>query len=153
CRRVGGRLSRFRSFFSFRHQARRTPRETRPLRDARELGLPLVAIGGITAENGGSLIAAGADYLAVISALFGTRDVRAAAQRFAALFAPRDQACPATTNSSSAPNGCFPVVSIRRCAPSSRWAVNPSSRHAPTARTSGTSRASATSTTSARGDR
>ncbi|HJR12820.1 MAG TPA: thiamine phosphate synthase [Rhodanobacteraceae bacterium] len=62
------------------------------LRDARELGLPLVAIGGITAENGGSLIAAGADYLAVVSALFGIGDVRAAAQRFAALFAPRDQA-------------------------------------------------------------
>lgn len=56
------------------------------LRDAREFGLPLVAIGGITHENGGSLIGAGADCLAVISALFGARDVHASAQRFAALF-------------------------------------------------------------------
>ena len=62
------------------------------LRDAREFGLPLVAIGGITTENGGSLITAGADYLAVISALFGARDVRAEAKRFAALFEPRDNA-------------------------------------------------------------
>jgi thiamine-phosphate pyrophosphorylase len=56
------------------------------LRDAREFGLPMVAIGGITHENGGSLIKAGADYLAVVSALFGARDVRAAARRFTALF-------------------------------------------------------------------
>lgn len=62
------------------------------LRDARKLGLPLVAIGGITAENGGPLIAAGADCLAAISALFGARDVRAAARQFAALFASRDGA-------------------------------------------------------------
>lgn len=60
------------------------------LRDAREFGLPLVAIGGVTAENGGSLIAAGADYLAVISALFGARDVCAEAKRFTILFEPRD---------------------------------------------------------------
>lgn len=60
------------------------------LRDAREFGLPLVAIGGITTENGRSLIAAGADYLAVISALFGASDVRVAAQRFAALFERQD---------------------------------------------------------------
>lgn len=57
------------------------------LRDAREFGLPLVAIGGITAENGGALIEAGADFLAVVSALFGAGDVRVAAHRFSALFA------------------------------------------------------------------
>ncbi|MDQ2971780.1 MAG: thiamine phosphate synthase [Rhodanobacteraceae bacterium] len=57
------------------------------LRDATTaLGLPLVAIGGITADNGSLLIEAGADYLAVISAVFGARDVRAAARRFADLF-------------------------------------------------------------------
>ena len=58
------------------------------LRDARGLGLPLVAIGGITHENGGSLIEAGADYLAVVSGLFGASDIRAAARRYAALFEP-----------------------------------------------------------------
>jgi thiamine-phosphate pyrophosphorylase len=56
------------------------------LRDAKAFGLPLVAIGGITAENGGAIVEAGADYLAVISAVFGARDVRTAAQSFAALF-------------------------------------------------------------------
>lgn len=56
------------------------------LRDAKTLGLPLVAIGGITPENAAPLIEAGANYLAVISAVFGERDVRGAARSFAALF-------------------------------------------------------------------
>lgn len=57
------------------------------LRRARgEVGLPLVAIGGITAENGGSLIAAGADMLAVIDALFRAADIRAAARALSRLF-------------------------------------------------------------------
>ena len=56
------------------------------LRDAKALGVPLVAIGGITAANAGPLIDAGANYLAVISAVFGARDVRDAARSFAALF-------------------------------------------------------------------
>lgn len=56
------------------------------LRDARKFGVPLVAIGGITAENGGSLIEAGADFLAVVSGVFGTTDIRAAARRYAELF-------------------------------------------------------------------
>ena len=56
-------------------------------RGRRELDLPLVAIGGITPENGGALVAAGADMLAVIHAVFGAADVRAAAAAFAPLFA------------------------------------------------------------------
>jgi thiamine-phosphate pyrophosphorylase len=51
-----------------------------------QLSVPLVAIGGITLDNAPQLIAAGADSVAVISALFGAPDVRAAARRFAALF-------------------------------------------------------------------
>lgn len=62
------------------------------LRQARQFGLPLVAIGGITPDNGGPLIAAGADFLAVISALFDAKDVRIAARRFAALFDIRNPA-------------------------------------------------------------
>jgi len=56
------------------------------LRDARALGVPVVAIGGITLDNAGELIAAGADAVAVISALFGASDAAAATRRFCQLF-------------------------------------------------------------------
>jgi thiamine-phosphate pyrophosphorylase len=56
------------------------------LRAARSLGIPQVAIGGITHDNAPPLIEAGADYLAVISSLFGASDIRAAAQRYTQLF-------------------------------------------------------------------
>ena len=52
----------------------------------RELELPVVAIGGITPENGAILVDAGADLLAVISALFEAADPRAAARAFGRLF-------------------------------------------------------------------
>ncbi|MEN8108383.1 MAG: thiamine phosphate synthase [Pseudomonadota bacterium] len=54
------------------------------------IDLPIVAIGGITAENGGELVRAGADLLAVIHGVFGQPDVRAAARRYAALFEQGD---------------------------------------------------------------
>jgi thiamine-phosphate pyrophosphorylase len=57
------------------------------LREAKKkLHIPVVAIGGITPENGAALIAAGADALAVIEGVFGQADVRAAAGRYARLF-------------------------------------------------------------------
>lgn len=56
-------------------------------RARRELGLPVVAIGGITPHNGVSLIAAGADMLAVVQGVFAADDVRRAAAAYAALFA------------------------------------------------------------------
>lgn len=52
----------------------------------RALDLPLVAIGGITPDNGAQLLAAGADLLAVIHGVFGQPDIETAARRFAALF-------------------------------------------------------------------
>jgi len=45
------------------------------LRDASSLGVPVVAIGGIDADNAGDLFAAGADAVAVISAVFAAGDV------------------------------------------------------------------------------
>jgi thiamine-phosphate pyrophosphorylase len=51
--------------------------------------VPIVAIGGITPANAGALIDAGADAVAVISALFDSDDVAAAARSFAALFDKR----------------------------------------------------------------
>lgn len=57
------------------------------LRAARaQLRIPIVAIGGITPENGADLLAAGADALAVIDGVFNQPDIRAAAQRYARLF-------------------------------------------------------------------
>lgn len=62
-------------------------------RGRRELTLPRVAIGGITPENGRRLVVAGADMLAVVNAVFGAADVRAAAAAFAPLFDPEED-CP-----------------------------------------------------------
>jgi thiamine-phosphate pyrophosphorylase len=50
------------------------------------LDIPVVAIGGITADNGEILVDAGADLLAVIDAVFAQSDVRAAAARIAEIF-------------------------------------------------------------------
>ena len=58
------------------------------LRQARDnLTLPIVAIGGITADNAKELIEAGADAVAVIRDLFAYPDSRLRAQRYAQLFA------------------------------------------------------------------
>ena len=53
---------------------------------ARVIHLPLVAIGGITLNNAVSLIDAGADAIAVISALFDSTDIEETARQFADLF-------------------------------------------------------------------
>ena len=50
------------------------------------LRLPLVAIGGITPDNGAALIEAGASLLAVVSGVFAGDDPEQAAGRYAALF-------------------------------------------------------------------
>jgi thiamine-phosphate pyrophosphorylase len=65
------------------HAVRATPEL---LRQSAALGVPRVAIGGITPDNARSLVEAGADFLAVISAVFAAPDVCAAAQRFARLY-------------------------------------------------------------------
>jgi len=52
----------------------------------RELNVPIVAIGGITQQNGAALVEAGANALAVISALFDAPDIKVSAQEFSTLF-------------------------------------------------------------------
>lgn len=52
----------------------------------RRFTLPLVAIGGITLQNAAEVFAAGADAVAVISALFDAPDVAASAAGFTRLF-------------------------------------------------------------------
>ena len=54
--------------------------------EAKPLGMPTVAIGGITAENAPLAIRAGADSIAVIGALWTAPDIRQAAQTFSKLF-------------------------------------------------------------------
>jgi thiamine-phosphate pyrophosphorylase len=67
------------------------PHAVRPrpdlLTEARaRLRVPLVAIGGITPENGGLLISAGADMLAVVTGVFAQPDITAAARAYSNLF-------------------------------------------------------------------
>ena len=55
----------------------------------RRIGLPIVAIGGVTVTNAPDLIARGADMVAVVHALFGTpeaAEVQARARAFSDLF-------------------------------------------------------------------
>jgi thiamine-phosphate pyrophosphorylase len=61
---------------------------------ARALGVPLCAIGGITLENAPTLIRAGADLLAVVSDLFDANDVAARARAYAQLFDPESVTLP-----------------------------------------------------------
>jgi len=53
---------------------------------AQALAIPIVAIGGITPTNAPALLDAGADSLAVLSALFDAPDIRAAAHDLNQLF-------------------------------------------------------------------
>jgi thiamine-phosphate pyrophosphorylase len=48
------------------------------------VGLPLVAIGGITKDNAAAVIAAGADSVAVISAVLGAESPEEAARQIVA---------------------------------------------------------------------
>jgi len=54
-----------------------------------KLHVPLVAIGGITPDNARAVIDAGADAVAVVSALFDAPDIEMTAQHFASLFAAK----------------------------------------------------------------
>lgn len=84
---VGADYAAFGRFFPSATKPQAVPASLDLLRRARRaLRLPLVAIGGITPENGRSLIAAGADMLAVVDAVFGRSDIRAAARGFSRLF-------------------------------------------------------------------
>jgi len=77
----------FGSFFASQVKPRAVPAEPSLLTTARErLDLPVVAIGGITLENAPVLIEAGASAIAVVTALFGAADIRAAARTFNQLF-------------------------------------------------------------------
>ena len=83
----------FGSFFPSRTKPQAVRAGLELLCEAKQkLHIPVVAIGGITPENGAHLLAAGADALAVIEGVFGQDDVCAAAERYARLFLAREGA-------------------------------------------------------------
>ena len=83
----------FGRFFTSKTKPQAVQAEIELLSEAKKkLQLPIVAIGGITPENGAPLIAAGADMLAVIHGVFGQRDIRAAAEQFEKLFEQKEGA-------------------------------------------------------------
>ncbi len=85
--REGADYLAFGRFFPSGTKPQAVPADPALLREARPLGLPLVAIGGITPENGATLVAAGADMLAVIQGVFGKPHIRVACRAFNRLFA------------------------------------------------------------------
>ena len=77
----------FGRFFPSRSKPDAVSADPELLRQAQQrLSLPVVAIGGVTPENGASLITAGAQLLAAIQGVFGQADVQAAARRYTELF-------------------------------------------------------------------
>lgn len=77
----------FGRFFPSKSKPDAVQAEISLLAEARsQLQLPIVAIGGITVDNGAQLIQHGADALAVINALFDVDDSEAEARQLAALF-------------------------------------------------------------------
>lgn len=85
--RQGADYVAFGSFFASTVKPQAVAATPELLRQARrELAVPIVAIGGITAQNGTQLLEAGADALAVISAVFAAPDVEGAAREFSNLF-------------------------------------------------------------------
>lgn len=79
----------FGRFFPSTSKPHAVPADPALLSQAREqLEVPLVAIGGITPDNGAILVDAGADLLAAIEGVFGQPDIEAAAREYAKLFEP-----------------------------------------------------------------
>ena len=71
----------FGSFFRSTTKPRAQPAALSLLATAAACGLPIVAIGGITAQNAGRVIEAGADAVAVVNGLFGAPDIESEGRR------------------------------------------------------------------------
>lgn len=84
---VGADYVAFGRFFPSQTKPEAPPADIEILRRASStLQIPIVAIGGITPDNGASLISAGADMLAVIHGVFGQTDIEAAARKLCRCF-------------------------------------------------------------------
>jgi len=83
----GANYIAFGRFFPSRTKPNTETAEIKLIQQAKqELDIPVVAIGGITAKNGGALIGAGADMLAVVDGIFGQTNIEAATKDYQALF-------------------------------------------------------------------
>ncbi|MDE2260139.1 MAG: thiamine phosphate synthase [Betaproteobacteria bacterium] len=81
--KAGASYVAFGSFFSSRTKPAAVRASLSLLQEARQhLGIPIVAIGGITPGHVDALIEAGADAVAVISALFEAPDIAETARQF-----------------------------------------------------------------------
>ena len=77
----------FGAFYSTRTKNQTTPARPELLRRARPVvSIPIVAIGGITPENGGELLQAGADLLAVASSVYNSVDPTEVVLKFNKMF-------------------------------------------------------------------
>lgn len=84
--RAGADYLAFGAFFASTTKPQARHAELHLLHDSAPLGLPRVAIGGITPDNARVLVDAGADLLAVISGVFDAPDPLAAARAYRACF-------------------------------------------------------------------
>ncbi len=85
--RTGADYVAFGRFFPSQTKPHAVQATTALLQQARkQVDLPIVAIGGITAENGAELLRAGATLLAVINGLYGKTDPEAAARAYGQVF-------------------------------------------------------------------
>lgn len=75
----------FGRFFQSTTKPGAPPADMSVLTQAKSLGVPVVAIGGVTLENGAPLIEAGADFLAVVGGLFEADDIEQQARSFTEL--------------------------------------------------------------------
>ncbi len=84
--RQGADYVAFGAFFPSSVKPEAVKADVQLLRSVRgELNVPIVAIGGITLQNGAALVEAGADALAVITALWDAADIEQAAREFSNL--------------------------------------------------------------------
>jgi len=84
--RAGASYVAFGAFFPSPTKPHARRADVRLFADTANLGVPRVAIGGITPSNGRALVAAGADLLAVISAVFDSADPVAVARAYLSCF-------------------------------------------------------------------
>ncbi|KAF1707109.1 thiamine phosphate synthase [Pseudoxanthomonas sangjuensis] len=79
---AGASYVAFGAFFPTATKATTRRATTRLLHDAKPLGVPLVAIGGITPENAKPILDAGADLVAVVGGVFDAPDPVAAVRAY-----------------------------------------------------------------------